>query len=160
MVRDPWNYLLLVPTPGPQLPVFHNLFSASRLLYLRILFLLWTLMEEHLRFLCHIGQRTLPGSHHTHNQCGSPYLIAPVQHSTLASLSGKVVSVGGRRDLTTTIGDVYQLHNSQWAGIGCMRTARELPIVAVLPGDRILVVGGYSPTPDSSLTAVELAFLC
>ena len=86
----------------------------------------------------------------------------PVRWSSLASLSGAVVAVGGRRGLTTT-GDVYQLYNSEWVRIGCMDTAREWPIVLALPGE-MLVVGGYSPSspssPYSTLTAVELAVLC
>ena len=84
---------------------------------------------------------------------------APV-FSTLTTVCGEVMAVGGVRGLTTTAtGDVYQLRQREWVRIGCMDTARAYPIVAVLrvPGHSMLVVGGDSP---SRLTAVELAVLC
>ena len=90
---------------------------------------------------------------------------APVQWSTLTTVCGEVMAVGGRRGYTAT-GDVYQLRQREWVRIGCMDTARRYPIVAVLrvPGHSMLVVGGYSPSSPSSspslLTAVELAVLC
>ena len=84
---------------------------------------------------------------------------APV-FSTLTTVCGEVMAVGGWRGYTTT-GDVYQLHQREWVRIGCMDTARDLPIVAVLrvPGHSMLVVGGRSSS-FSPLTAVELAVLC
>ena len=86
---------------------------------------------------------------------------APVLASTLTTVCGEVMAVGGRRGLTTT-GDVYQLRQREWVRIGGMHTARAYPIVAVLrvPGHSMLVVGGRSSPPSSSLTAVELAVLC
>ena len=86
---------------------------------------------------------------------------APVEWSTLTTVCGEVMTVGGMRGGTAT-GDVYQLRQREWVRIGCMDTARDLPIVAVLrvPGHSMLVVGGYSPSLFSPLTAVELAVLC
>ena len=83
---------------------------------------------------------------------------APVESSTLTTVCGEVMAVGGERGDTTT-GDVYQLRQREWVRIGCMDTARRYPIVAVLrvPGHSMLVVGGSSPY---LLTAVELAVLC
>ena len=87
---------------------------------------------------------------------------APVEASTLTTVCGEVMAVGGWTGSTAT-GDVYQLRQREWVRIGCMDTARWYPIVAVLrvPGHSMLVVGGrsYSP-PSSSHTAVELAVLC
>ena len=83
---------------------------------------------------------------------------APVEWSTLTTVCGEVMAVGGGRG-----GDVYQLCQREWVRIGCMDTARDLPIVAVLrvPGHSMLVMGGYSsPSSLSLLTAVELAVLC
>ena len=86
---------------------------------------------------------------------------APVESSTLTTVCGEVMAVGGVRGGT---GDVYQLHQREWVRIGCMDTARRYPIVAVLrvPGHSMLVVGGWSSPSSlySSLTAVELAVLC
>ena len=89
---------------------------------------------------------------------------APLWGSTLTTVCGEVMAVGGGRGGTTT-GDVYQLRQREWVRIGCMDTAREWPIVSVIGGHSMLVVGGQSPSssPSSSLsllTAVELAVLC
>ena len=87
---------------------------------------------------------------------------APFRGSTLTTVCGEVMAVGGARGYTAT-GDVYQLRQREWVRIGCMHTARWLPIVSVprVPGHSMLVVGGYSsPYPYSRLTAVELAVLC
>ena len=82
---------------------------------------------------------------------------APVEASTLTTVCGEVMAVGGWRGGTYT-GDVYQLRQREWVRIGCMDTARAYPIVAVLrvPGHSMLVVGGARYL----LTAVELAVLC
>ena len=82
---------------------------------------------------------------------------APVLCSTLTTVCGEVMTVGGVRAGPAT-GDVYQLRQREWVRIGCMDTARAYPIVSVLPGDRMLVVDGS--TPSLTLTAVELAVLC
>ena len=84
---------------------------------------------------------------------------APMQDSTLTTACGEVMAVGGLRGGTAT-GDVYQLRQREWVRIGCMHTARDWPIVAVLrvPGHSMLVVGGRFSS--SSPTAVELAALC
>ena len=84
---------------------------------------------------------------------------APVVESTMTSVCGEVMAVGGVRGVTTT-GDVYQLCQREWVRIGCMDTAREWPIVSVIGGHSMLVVGGGSPSSSSLLTAVELAVLC
>jgi len=82
---------------------------------------------------------------------------APYEASTLTTVCGEVVAVGGARGGTIT-GDVYQLRQREWVRIGCMDTARYYPIVSVLRGPSMLVVGGDSL--PSLLTAVELAVLC
>ena len=85
---------------------------------------------------------------------------APFRGSTLTTVCGEVMTVGGWRGDTAT-GDVYQLRQREWVRIGCMHTARYWPIVAVprVRGHSMLVVGGQSPSL-SLLTAVELAVLC
>ena len=84
-----------------------------------------------------------------------PLPDAPVQWSTLSTMCGAVVAVGGVRGYTAT-SDIHQVHSGEWVRIGCMDTARWRPIVAALP--TMVVVGGASPS--SLLTAVELAVLC
>ena len=85
-----------------------------------------------------------------------PLPDAPVRGSTLSTMCGAVVAVGGVRGATAT-SDIHQVHSGEWVRIGCMDTAREWPIVAALP--TMVVVGGY-PSSPSSFTAVELAVLC
>lgn len=82
----------------------------------------------------------------------------PVEGSTLSTVSGEVVAVGGEKNFTTTK-YVYQLCDREWVKIECMTTARYHPIVAVHPGDKMVVIGGLSSSSSSILTAVELAVL-
>ena len=84
-----------------------------------------------------------------------PLPDAPAWRSTLSTMCGAVVAVGGVRGATAT-SDIHQVHSGEWVKIGCMDTARYWPIVAALP--TMVVVGGLSP--PSPLTAVELAVLC
>ena len=91
-----------------------------------------------------------------------PLPRAPVKWSTLSTMCGAVVAVGGGRGGTAT-SDIHQVHSGEWVEIGCMDTARYMPIVAALP--TMVVVGGLSSSPSSPypspiLTAVELAVLC
>lgn len=81
----------------------------------------------------------------------------PVRWSTLCTMNGAVVAVGGIRGLSPTSHIHQCLQNGEWVQIGCMHSARLCPIVAVLPGDRMVVVGGLSASSD---TAVEVAVLC
>ena len=78
--------------------------------------------------------------------------------STLSTMCGAVVAVGGERGATAT-SDIHQVHSGEWVRIGCMDTARSLPIVAALP--TMVVMGGLSLSSSPPLlTAVELAVLC
>ena len=70
-----------------------------------------------------------------------PLPCAPVQRSTLSSMCGQVIAVGGERG-GIAISDIYQLCSGQWMKIGCMDTAKYWPIVAVIPGDLMVVLGG------------------
>lgn len=85
---------------------------------------------------------------------------APVRCSTLCTIGDAVVAVGGETSTNMyTCRSIYCLCNGEWERIGRMNTARWYPMVAVLPGDRMVVVGGDSPRDSSPPTAVELAVL-
>lgn len=89
-----------------------------------------------------------------------PYDV-PVCGSTLSSICRQVVAVGGLREDATATSSIHQLFNGKWVDIGCMDTARYDAIVAVLPEDRVVVVGGGDHlSVASSLTSVELAVVC
>ena len=85
-----------------------------------------------------------------------PLNTAPVRGSTLSTIGSQVVVVGGVRGCTRTT-DVHTLINGVWTRIGSMSTARILPIVVVVNGDTMAVVGDYfSSSP--SYHSVELLF--
>ena len=83
---------------------------------------------------------------------------APVRCSTLCTVGDAVVAVGGETSTNVCRG-IYHLCNREWMRIGHMKTARWYPMIAVLPGDRMVVVGGDSPHSSSPPTPVEVAVL-
>ena len=70
----------------------------------------------------------------------------PVYVSTCASINGELVAVGGEDtdEETTSIVYKYKSSTDSWDFIGNMPTARYQSLVAVLPTNEIMVVGGYS----------------
>jgi len=84
----------------------------------------------------------------------------PEYQSTCTTLQGALVSVGGcDNDWNPT--DVIRRYNpvtNSWHVIGHMPTARYQSLVVTLPGDRLMVVGGYTTFEVSSETdVVEIA---
>ena len=71
----------------------------------------------------------------------------PVCSSSCATLCGQLLAVGGRDDnyknFTTAIHQYNPATNS-WEVISHMPTARYDTLVAVLPGNKLMVVGGYT----------------
>lgn len=87
---------------------------------------------------------------------------APVMDSTLSTMCGQVIAVGGRRRGNIPVKDVYQLCKEGWVTIEHMDIARFDTIVAV-SGNRMIVVGGTNPLHNSfysGLDAVEIAVSC
>ena len=117
-----------------------------------------------------------PSTHSTWH----PLNTAPVWGSTLSTIGSQVVVVGGGRRGVSLTADVHGLTSGLWYKIGSMNTVRDLPIVAVVNGDRMVVVGSFTPTTvttstsssptsssstsssptSSSEVAVELVLLC
>ena len=79
----------------------------------------------------------------------------PVVHSTCASLNGQLIAVGGYEKLPSNSIYAYDPTTDHWDVISTMPTARHNPVVAVLPGNQLMVVGGF-PGPDES-DIVEIA---
>ena len=82
----------------------------------------------------------------------------PVRSSSCVTLCGQLLAVGGCDDnfknFTTAIHQYNPATNS-WEVISHMPTARSDPLVAVLPGNKLMVVGGDT---DASITdEVEIA---
>ncbi|XP_064405354.1 probable serine/threonine-protein kinase kinX [Halichondria panicea] len=66
----------------------------------------------------------------------------PVTHSTLATINGHLLAVGGvdsNRDITK---DIYQYNETSWTVISQMSTPRSVCHTAALHGNKLMVVGG------------------
>lgn len=80
----------------------------------------------------------------------------PVTRSTLTTLGGHLLAIGGRTDFFDTTADVYcynhQTHS--WHAISAMTNKRYASLSAELPDNQLLIVGGYG-----SKTSVEIGYL-
>ena len=83
----------------------------------------------------------------------------PVNFSTCATLCGRLLAVGGnyKDDYTAAIHQ-YNTATNSWEVISHMPTGRRETLVAVLPGNKLMVVGGYS-TGYTQSDVVEIATL-
>ena len=72
----------------------------------------------------------------------------PIGGFTLSAIGDQVVVVGGK--------NVYELEKCEWVKVGCRQNLPIRPIVAVLPGNRMLAFGGKGIRNDNART-VELA---
>ena len=85
----------------------------------------------------------------------------PVVQSTCASLNGQLIAVGGRdshNEKTTNSVYAYNPTTDRWDVISTMPTARRRCLVAVLPGNQLMVVGGLTgSTVDTKTDKVEVA---
>ena len=71
----------------------------------------------------------------------------PVVHSTCASLNGQLIAVGGwdsANNKHTNSVYAYDPTTDRWDVISTMSTARRECLVAVLPGNQLMVVGGFT----------------
>ena len=69
----------------------------------------------------------------------------PVTGSTLTTLGGHLLAIGGVSDSHGPTADVhcYDRQTDSWHVISKMKNKRSCPLSAVLPEDQLLVVGGY-----------------
>ena len=76
----------------------------------------------------------------------------PVIHSTWVALHGQLLAVGGcdSNDKQTTAIHMYNTTTDSWEVISHMATPRQRCLVAVLPHNELMVVGGW--TADSKKT--------
>ena len=81
----------------------------------------------------------------------------PVTFPTCASLQGRLLAVGGRDsdDKRTTAIHMYNTTTNSWEVISYMATPRDQCLVAVLPQNLLMVVGGG--TPNGETDSVEIA---
>ena len=83
----------------------------------------------------------------------------PVEDSTLTTLCGQLVAVGGCKGLLEPVDTIhlYDPSMNSWHVIGHMPTARSRCLVATLPGDILVVIGGFTRKGDHDV--VEVAYL-
>ena len=81
----------------------------------------------------------------------------PVTLSTCASLHGRLLAVGGKDSdgKQTTAIHMYNTTTNSWKVISHMTTPRSQCLVAVLPHNQLMVVGGFIPNGDTD--SVEIA---
>ncbi len=84
----------------------------------------------------------------------------PVYQSTCVTLDGELVAVGGCDSDWNPTDAVYAYDppTDSWNMISRMNTARQKCLAAVLPGDRLMVVGGFTSW-GSPCAVVEIATL-
>ena len=88
----------------------------------------------------------------------------PVRSSSCVTLRGQLLAVGGYEDNSfTTAIHQYNTATNSWEVISHMPTARSHTLVAVLPGNKLMVVGGYESKSGAWFAAmtdtVEIATL-
>ena len=84
----------------------------------------------------------------------------PVTQSTLTTLGGHLVAIGGADDSNYPTSDVrrYDSQTDSWHVIMKMKTKLYCPLVAVLPEDRLIIVGGCDAS-RRSMDSVEIGSL-
>ena len=86
----------------------------------------------------------------------------PVTNSTCVSLQGRLLAIGGGDSdrVPTTAVQTYDPTTNSWSVTSHMTTPRDWCFAAILPGNRIITVGGYTGKLSSSNTdSVEIANL-
>ena len=80
----------------------------------------------------------------------------PVTQSTLTTLGGYLLAIGGVGDPHGSTADVHRYNHQtdSWHVVFKMKNKRYRPLSAVLPEDQLLVLGGYG-----SMTSVEIGSL-
>ena len=70
--------------------------------------------------------------------------IAPlsVSYSTLVTINGHLLAVGGWDSNRDNTKDIYQYNETSWTVISQMSTPRAACLTAALPGNKLMVVGG------------------
>ena len=69
----------------------------------------------------------------------------PLSHSSLVTLGGRLLAIGGADDSETdsTAVHCYDSVKNVWCPVSNLLSPRNQCLVGVVPGDRVLVVGGW-----------------
>ncbi len=85
----------------------------------------------------------------------------PAYRSTCVTLNGELVAVGGRDSSSIPTYSVYTYDpaTDSWNVISLVNIARWRCLAVVLPGDRLMLVGGHTSRSGSQIASVEIATL-
>ncbi len=67
----------------------------------------------------------------------------PVYCSSLVTINGHLLAVGGRDSKKDRSKDIHQYNETSWTVISQMSTPRYACLTAALPGNKLMVMGGY-----------------
>ena len=78
----------------------------------------------------------------------------PVKHSTYVIFCGQLLAIGGADSYSKSITAIFSYNPSTnvWEVVGHMRLPRQRCFAAVLPGNRLIVVGGKTDTEQTTNT--------
>ena len=100
-------------------------------------------------FSCSLGElikscKPVSASGHDGGSVWTRLPNTPTYNTTLATLRGHVLAIGGSDGYSIPAGAIhcYNRHTDSWTNIGDMPTARFDTLVAVLPSNSLVVVGG------------------
>lgn len=81
----------------------------------------------------------------------------PLYWSTCVTLRGQLLAVGGENTADKKTKDIhaYELATDSWEVVSEMLAARDSALVAVLPGERLLVVGGWGATDTVEMATAK-----
>ena len=86
----------------------------------------------------------------------------PVTRSTLTTLGGHLLAIGGKDDSGKSTADVncymHDTYTDSWRVVSQMKSARSACLAAALPKDRLLVVGGWT-TGRSKTDSLEIGHI-
>ncbi len=77
----------------------------------------------------------------------------PVSHSSLVTVNDHLLAVGGEEANDRT-NNIYQYVNTSWTVVGHMTSPRLAPTTAVLPGNKLMVVGGRGAERKCELATI------
>ena len=79
--------------------------------------------------------------------------LLPVSWSSLVTVNDHLLAVGGDEANDRT-SNIYQYINTSWAVVDHMTSPRLIPLTAVLPGNKLMVVGGYGANSKCELATI------
>ena len=78
----------------------------------------------------------------------------PTYYTTLATLRGCVLAIGDLRNTLTGTVHCYDRSTNSWSAIGEIPTPRYATLIAVLPSNELVVVGGQDGLLSNSITEI------